>query len=189
MAYDFGLAARRAVIAAAAAAAALLPPAAPAQDVVLDELGQMQDRDWEARCLITSRIFYRLGDLRTGGADRVAATFKVRQWIGQLGDSGSHMHYDYGKSVEAGAAFVYRHPELNRLTLAHYGYRSCGFQYLFPGEPSRVQAGQMLLLDAAAACQQQHPGDRNNPALRDCIKERFEGIAARVRKAKIAVEG
>jgi hypothetical protein len=168
------------------AACAGLPAGAGAQQ--LAELSQINDRDWEARCLTTSRIFHRLAELRTGGNDPKNAVFTVRQWAAQQGDIGSHMKIDYSKSVDAAGGFVFQHTELNAPALAHFGYRSCEMQYFFQADTLKVDAGRMLLLDATRECQKLHPGAKQNPELRDCIQTESQRIVARVRTAKITVQ-
>lgn len=173
---------------AAALCALGLGAAAPASaQADAAQIGQIRDRDWEARCQMTSRIFYRLAEQRLGGADPKVAVFSVRQWAAQAGDVGSHHKVDYSKSVESAGKFVYAHPELNRTTLANFGYRSCALHYAFRDDAPRAEAGVMLLLQAATSCQQQHPGDRFNPQLRECLKQETAAIEERVRKARIEV--
>lgn len=167
----------------------LAPGLALAQQDQPSESTQIRDRDWEARCLMTSRIFYRLAEQRSGGADARTAVFSVSQWASKAGDIGSHHRIDYGESVASAGKFVYAHPELNKAALAHFGYRSCALHYVFKEDPLKVEASQMLLLQAAAACQAEHPGDRHNRPLRECMTARAGAIEARVRKAQIQVRG
>ena len=159
---------------------------APAQDP--GQLGQLPDRNWEARCLMTSRIFHRLAEQRTGGADQKAAVFRVSQWAAKVGEVGSHVKIDYHKAVEAAGQFVYARKDLNKLTLAHYGYRTCALNYAFRDDPLRQEAAEMLMLEAAAACQKEHPADRHNPMLRDCVQRKADAVEARVRTARIKVK-
>lgn len=168
-------------------AAGLCAPGAGLAQTDPGEIGQIRQRDWEARCLMLSRIFHRLGEQRHGSADQKAAVFRVSQWAAQAGDIGSHTKVDYSKAVEAAADFVYGHPDLLPATLAHVGYRSCAFEYRFEKEPLRIEASQMLLLDAARSCQKEHPGEKHNRALRNCVAERSVAIGKRVAKANITV--
>jgi hypothetical protein len=151
------------------------------------ELTQLQDRDWEARCSITGRMFHRLTELRAG-TDARSAAYSVGKWAGELGATGSHLRYDYAKAAESAANFVYSHQDLNPVTLAHLGYRSCEMQYLFQADEQKAAAGQILLLDAAKECQVSHPGAYRNPELRDCIQEGARKIADRVKTAKVTVQ-
>lgn len=152
------------------------------------EIGQIPDRDWEARCRMVSRIFHRLGEQRQGSADRKTAVYRVSHWAAQAGDVGTHTKIDYSKAVEVAGDFVYAHPEMLPVTLAHFGYRSCEFEYTFQEEPLRIEASHMLLLDAARACQKEHPGQKHNSSLRDCVKTRSRAIGKRVAKANITVK-
>lgn len=173
-------------LAAVALVVGLAPPAV-AQLNDPGQVGQIRDRNWEARCQMVSRIFHRLGEQRAGEADRDAAVFRVSQWAAQAGDVGSHQKVDYRLAVEAAADFVYTHAELLPVTLAHFGYRSCAFEKRFAAEPLRIEASQMLLLDAARACQKDHPGEKHNRPLHDCVKQQSLAIGKRVEKAKITV--
>jgi len=173
---------------AAALAASLCAPAPGLAQTDPGEIGQIPDRNWEARCRMVSRIFFRLGEQRQGSADRQTAVYRVSHWAAQAGDVGSHTKVDYGKAVEVGADFVYSHPEMLPVTLAHFGYRSCEFEYTFQKEPLRIEASHMLLLDGARACQKEHPGEKHNASLRDCVKTRSRAIGKRVEKANITVK-
>jgi len=151
------------------------------------EARQIGDRNWEARCRMMGGIFFRLGELRLSGVEPKVAIFKVSKWAGQAGDTGSHQKMNYSKAVEHAATFIYRQPELQPLTLGHFGYRSCYFEYRFEKEPPRIEASQMLLLETARACQQEHPALKHNRGVRDCIAEKSAAIEKRVAKARITV--
>lgn len=167
---------------------AMLVMAGAAQaDVAPGETTQINERDWEARCRMIGGIFYRLGEQRLGGVEPKVAAFKVSKWAGQAGDTGSHQKMNYNKAVENATAFVYSQPELLPPTLAHFGYRSCYFEYRFGKEPNRVEASQMLLLESARACQKEHPALKHNPEVRDCIAGKSAAIEKRVAKARITV--
>lgn len=171
-----------------AAVLALLVMAGAAEaDIAPGETTQIGDRDKEARCRMIGGIFFRLGEQRLGGVEPKVATFKVSKWAGQAGDTGSHQKVNYSKAVENAAAFVYSQPGLLPPALAHFGYRSCYFEYRFGQEPNRVEASQMLLLEGTRACQKEHPALKHNAELRDCIAGKSAAIEKRVAKARITV--
>lgn len=138
-----------------------------------------------AQCVVMSRMFFRLAEQRDGGSTREVATFRVSQWLGQLGDNGSHIKVDYRRAVASSAPFVFQHTELNPASMAHYGYRSCKMQQAFATDEPRRSAGMTMLMNATRNCQSQHPGVKHNNALRDCIKEQSSEITERVRTARI----
>lgn len=154
---------------------------------VPDEVTQLPDRNWEARCAMLGRIFERLAEQRDGGGERKVAASRVAQWAGRFGGVGSNLVIDYNAASEAASHYVYEQKDLNPATLRHLGYRSCAMEFRFEEEPLRIEAGQNLLFEAARECQAQHPGTEYNRALRDCIARRSEAIATRVAKARIKV--
>lgn len=185
---DTGRAGWCCLVALGLAAAAGLHAGAAAARNVPDEVGQLPDRNWEARCSMLGRMFERLGELRDAGAERNVAAGRVAQWAGRFGGVGSHVVIDYAAAAEAASHYVYQQKALNPASLRHWGYRSCGLEYRFEQEPLRIEAGQNLLFDAVQACQKAHPGEEHNRPLRDCIAQRSEAIAERVAKARIKVK-
>ncbi len=138
-----------------------------------------------AQCVVMSRMFYRLAEQRDGGVTSDIATFRVTQWLGQLGDTGSHIKVDYRKAVAPSTTFVFQHAELNAAGLAHYGYRACKMQQTFATDELRRDTGIMMLLEATSDCQSQHPGVKHNNALHECLKKKSREITERVRTARI----
>lgn len=138
-----------------------------------------------AQCVVMSRMFYRLAEQRDSGVTSDIATFRITQWLGQLGDTGSHIKVDYRKAVAPSTKFVFQHTKLNPASLAHYGYRSCKMQQTFAADELRRNASMMMLLDATSECQSQHPGIKHNNKLRECVKEKSREITERVRTARI----
>lgn len=159
----------------------------------LAETGAMDEHsgeqsDQQARCQISGRIFHRLAEQREGGADPQAAASRVSRWLSELGKTGSHVEFDYRKSVAAATPFVFQHKELNPPALSAFGFRSCELQHTFAADELKRDASLMLLLDAAKGCQEQFPGDKYNNSLRECMKEKSQAITQRVRTARIQRE-
>lgn len=149
------------------------------------KIPNLNRKELRQHCLMVSQIFSRLAEQREAG--RQEAAFRVRQWAGSQGQTGSHITPDFSAAVDNASHFVFAHPELNRATLGHYGYRACGLQYRFADSPSKSDASMLLLLSAAHTCQAENPGNRFNKGLAQCMRIAVRAVSKQVQQSKVVV--
>jgi hypothetical protein len=141
----------------------------------------------DEQCRPIGEVFYRLAEQRRAGVDEASATRLVAAWAGQVNQTGSHYIRNNTAVVADAARLVFRLKQLNSLSLGAFGRDSCKLQLAFASDEQKKTVATYELVNAAVACQKQHPGEQINSALGECIRTAESGIAAKLRTARVEI--